>query len=72
LIHRYITNVIRDIIISPVSFHSHNNGTLKTHLLTKLFQEAEDSEVGIFCTDTEGVIDLVEWKLSGRKRVIPV
>jgi len=58
--------------MSPVSFHSHKNGSLKAYLLAKLFQEAEDNERGIFGTDTEGVIDLVQWKLFGRKRVLPV
>jgi hypothetical protein len=58
--------------MSSVSFHSYKNGSLKAHLLTKLFQEAEDSESGIFGIDTEGVIDLVQWKLFGRKRVLPV
>jgi hypothetical protein len=52
LIHHYVTNGISD-IISPVSFHSHKNRSLKTNLLTKLFQEAEDSERGIFGTDTK-------------------
>ena len=71
MIHHYVTNGVRDIMY-PVSFHSHKNDSLKTRWLTKLFQEAEDSERGIFGTDTKGVIDLVEWKLFGRKRVLPV
>jgi hypothetical protein len=71
MIYHYVTNGIRD-IMSPVSFHSHKNGSLKINLLTKLFQEAEDSERDIFGTDTKGVMDLVEWKLFGRKRVLPV
>ena len=71
MINHYVTNGIHD-IMSPVSFHSHKNGSLKAYLLAKLFQEAEDNERGIFGTDTEGVIDLVQWKLFGRKRVLPV
>ena len=71
MVHHYITNGIHD-VMSSVSFHSYKNGSLKAHLLTKLFQEAEDSERVIFGIDTEGVIDLVQWKLFGRKRVLPV
>ena len=71
MIHLYVTNGIRD-SIPPGSFQSRKNGSIKTRLLTKLFQEAEDSERGIFGTDAKGVIDLVEWKLFGRKRVLPV
>ena len=65
LIRNYITNGVRD-IMSPVSSRIHKNGSLKTHLVTKLFQEAEDGERGIIGTEIKGVIDFVQWKLFGR------